>query len=258
MDIKNIHVRFYHASSLQFNEPKVVHEKNLPYLTVAQSVQGHYGLSLERGEESYTEPMGVFVAPAHKHQIITHLADETGIAEMQWIFMSVVINDKFELDDLYEFPMVLPKRYDLPIYKILSALQNNRDICDCYILIFELIRILLEIGEEKKVGDDVMQSVVHYIRENYREKLWISALAKIANTSEPSLYRHFKKELKCTPNAYINNFRLSQSMLLLETTELSIAEIAVAVGIGDPFYYSKMFKRVYGIPPVEYKRQNKV
>jgi len=255
MDIKNINIKFYHSSNLTFDEPVVVHEKSLPYLTVAQSVEGKYGISIDRGEVSCTDEMGVFFSESRKHQTITHLAGKTGLMKAQWIFMNVIINDKYSLDDIYDFPRIFPPEHNMNIYKILSELQNNSDACDCHILIFKLIKLMLKIGQPKKTGDGLMHDILRYIDENYKNKIKMSELAKKTNISEPTLYRYFKHEFSTTPNNYINRFRLAQSVLLLETTDMTITQIAKEVGISDPFYYSKIFKHTYGKSPGRYNRK---
>ena len=51
---------------------------------------------------------------------------------------------------------------------------------------------------------------------------------------------------------YLTNYRVSEACSLLKNSGLSIAEIAVSVGFFDQFYFSRVFKKVKGVPPSKY------
>ena len=55
-----------------------------------------------------------------------------------------------------------------------------------------------------------------------------------------------------SPIDYLTNYRVSEACSLLKNTNLSIAEIAVSVGFFDQFYFSRVFKKVKGMPPSKY------
>ena len=54
---------------------------------------------------------------------------------------------------------------------------------------------------------------------------------------------------------YVKRLRMARSRQLLITSEHSVAEIAAAVGYGDPFYFSRQFREVNGQSPREFRRQ---
>ena len=55
-----------------------------------------------------------------------------------------------------------------------------------------------------------------------------------------------------SPIDYLTNYRISEACSLLKNSNLSIAEIAVSVGFFDQFYFSRVFKKVKGVPPSKY------
>ena len=55
-----------------------------------------------------------------------------------------------------------------------------------------------------------------------------------------------------SPIDYLTGYRISEACSLLKNTGLSIAEIAVSVGFFDQFYFSRVFKKVKGVPPIKY------
>ena len=52
---------------------------------------------------------------------------------------------------------------------------------------------------------------------------------------------------------YTNNVRVQNAKVLLTETNISLREIAASVGIGDPFYFYKIFKNITGISPSAYR-----
>ena len=97
--------------------------------------------------------------------------------------------------------------------------------------------------------------ITEYIKNNYQQKITIGRLATEFNISIPTLFRKFSESLNCTPMKYITEIRLAYATSLLETTELSVGEIAASVGINDQFYLSKLFKTKYGVSPTVYREK---
>ena len=78
-------------------------------------------------------------------------------------------------------------------------------------------------------------------------------LAGISNMSESNFYAAFKKQMAISPIAYLNNYRLSIAADRLTDTSDTVSEISYSVGISDPLYFSKLFKKTYGMTPKEYR-----
>jgi two-component system response regulator YesN len=69
------------------------------------------------------------------------------------------------------------------------------------------------------------------------------------------LSKLFKQETGLTLTDYITEMRLRKAKYLLKNSpDLKIHEIGAEVGYGDPAYFNKLFKRVVGVTPNEYKR----
>ncbi|RWQ36616.1 MAG: helix-turn-helix domain-containing protein [Mesorhizobium sp.] len=74
--------------------------------------------------------------------------------------------------------------------------------------------------------------------------------------SPRTLARRFSDELHTTPGRWIQDRRLEAAKALLESTKLGIAEICYQVGYRDTASFSRLFNRVIGLPPGEYRRQS--
>ena len=81
----------------------------------------------------------------------------------------------------------------------------------------------------------------------------INYYADISNLSVSQFIRNFKKVMKIPPNKYIQTIRISAAKELLQTTDLSINQIAELIGYNDSFYFSKVFKKATNVTPSEFR-----
>ena len=72
--------------------------------------------------------------------------------------------------------------------------------------------------------------------------------------SRSKIYRNTIALLGCSPNAYLNKYRLERSLDLLASGLHSVSETSFLCGFSSSSYYSKCFHRMYGIPPVEFTK----
>lgn len=102
-----------------------------------------------------------------------------------------------------------------------------------------------------------IQKALTYIDANLSGNLSLSILADTLNVSSSYLSTLFRKETGQTLTEYINLRRVRQAMHLLETTRLQVQTVAQHCGILDVQYFSKVFKRVAGMTPKEYRDSKK-
>jgi len=77
----------------------------------------------------------------------------------------------------------------------------------------------------------------------------VSVLCKKTGISRPQLYRKLQALTGQSVHEFIRTVRLKRAAQLLETGKLSIAEVAYRVGFNDPHYFSRCFKKQFGISP---------
>ena len=104
--------------------------------------------------------------------------------------------------------------------------------------------------------DVIIYDVKKYIDQNYNIPLTLDALAAQVHLSPGYFSKLFKREMGENLSTYIVNTRIEQAKLLLKTTDKKTYEIAESVGIYDPVYFSKIFKKITGLKPKEYRQQN--
>lgn len=93
------------------------------------------------------------------------------------------------------------------------------------------------------------------IKERYTEDLSVNNLALELSINRSYLSQLFKKQVGTSLKEYINDFRVSMCQELLYSTSWSIEEIARKVGFNSLSYFSKVFKKKYGISPSHYRKK---
>ena len=235
------------------------HIKIMPLPSVVQAVEGNYEIKLGDGETMNTGEGGFFIAPSNVQQtIVHHVNPQSGRMEARWIFFDVLVNDNLHFDSLFNFPVVVDEKTKRELNECFEILFYNRGILGDYSSCYRVLSILSEIGTPKKrQRKSPVYSAVDLIEKNYFSDLRVADLAKAACTSESNLYALFKKHFGISPIAYLNRYRLSVASQMLSKTDLGVSAIGSKVGINDPLYFSKIFKKSYGVSPREYRNMHK-
>lgn len=101
-----------------------------------------------------------------------------------------------------------------------------------------------------------INNVKKYILENFHTQIKIQELADLVHLHPGYLGKIFKDEVGYTINEFINRIRINKACDLLASGE-TVFETAYQCGFSDPFYFSKVFKRMKGIPPSEFTARNR-
>ncbi|WP_339203522.1 response regulator [Paenibacillus sp. FSL R5-0636] len=104
---------------------------------------------------------------------------------------------------------------------------------------------------------DVKQAI-DYINTHYQKKLTLSLIAKHVNLSENYLSRIFKEEVGQSIIHYINTVKMEKAADLILKGNPYIKEISTQIGIHDQFYFTRLFKKHFGVNPSEYKNHVQV
>ncbi|MBR4305919.1 MAG: helix-turn-helix transcriptional regulator, partial [Ruminiclostridium sp.] len=78
-------------------------------------------------------------------------------------------------------------------------------------------------------------------------------LAELAGYSKSRFAHKFLEITGTTPKKYQNDLRLEMSLEILTSTNRSVTEVAYDCGFNDPLYFSRAFKKKYGVCPSEFK-----
>ena len=98
---------------------------------------------------------------------------------------------------------------------------------------------------------------VGYIDSNFREPITLEKAANLAGLSKGAFSAVFRKKIGVTFQDYIIKKRLNWASTLLKSTELNITEIAYNSGFRSHSHFSSMFKKVFGISPLDYRDKHR-
>ena len=102
--------------------------------------------------------------------------------------------------------------------------------------------------------DEGAARIDEYIRAHLAEEITVDTLCRALNMPKKRLYAVAHRNFGMPVGEYIGTLRIGEAKRLLESTDLSIREIAAAVGIEDYNYFAKFFKLRVGLSPLKYRK----
>lgn len=256
LDISKVNIKYLKGDGFySVANEGIKHVKILPYLSIVQPTEGSYDIAIGNKPTVQTGEGGFFIAPANKKQTIVHHANrQTKKMSARWLFLNVEINDTFQLDELYRFPVVVNEDLKKQLNCLFDAFFASDNIWKKYSVCYEILELLLLHATPVKLPQrSSISPAVAFMTQNYAEQITIEQLAKISHMSKSNFYASFKKQFGISPISYINHYRLSIAAQELSESNLSVKEIAFSVGIPDSLYFSKLFKKEYKMSPSQYR-----
>lgn len=137
-------------------------------------------------------------------------------------------------------------------FKQAWGIQSDIVKMRCEGLFLLIMSRLLELQQLKQTNPYITQ-IKNYLHKNYAEQITVQKIAEEVNLNSVYCGALFTKETGITILQYTNSLRVTKAKELLQCTESPISEIAVEVGINDLYYFSRVFKKIVGISPREYR-----
>ncbi len=109
---------------------------------------------------------------------------------------------------------------------------------------------------ENKNLDSVDRAIL-FMQEHITEIITLRDLSSYSNYSVSRFSNLFKQKTGYAPMDYFMQMKIQQACQLLDFTDRSIKDIAITMGFDDPYYFSKRFKQVIGLPPLRYREVKK-
>ena len=98
------------------------------------------------------------------------------------------------------------------------------------------------------------KKAIEYIRKNLDGDLSLEAISNALGASPYALSKQFKKETKHNITEYINIQRVNEAVYIMENQSISITDVTYMVGFHDVNYFTKVFKKLKGMTPSEYRK----
>lgn len=169
---------------------------------------------------------------------------------------------QFTLDNAvikYDHPEIAQKIEDIHEHRGHQLCSSIRMTA----MLYELFAYLIEAGQNNHAGmhinDKYVSSACDYIGKSYSNKnLTVEMIAEYLNVSRSCLFRAFKDILNKSPKMYLQETRIREACVLLQMTHFSVSEVADKIGYTDSLYFSKVFRKLVGKTPTEFRKEPEI
>ena len=112
-------------------------------------------------------------------------------------------------------------------------------------------------GTNEAEDEGIVNVAIHYMKENMEKHLSLEEISTQIGYSPSHFSMLFKKQTGHSPLTYFNLLKMQQACLLLDTTDMKINQICYKIGIEDTYYFSRLFSKIMGMSPREYRKSKK-
>ena len=99
-----------------------------------------------------------------------------------------------------------------------------------------------------------LTAMIGYVQKNYANKILLKDISSAGNCCKTKCTSLFQKYLSTSPMLYLSHYRLGKSIFLLQTTTMTITEIAYACGFSNTSYFCELFREYYNTTPGQYRK----
>jgi len=101
-----------------------------------------------------------------------------------------------------------------------------------------------------------LAETIAFMKDHLDARLDLEDLTSYSNQSKSQLFRNFKEKTGQSPLNFFLKLKMEKACEMLVDTDLHIREIAERLGYDDPYYFSRVFKKIAACPPSEYRERN--
>lgn len=264
--------------------PSILYQSGLGSLEQSRKAYGDFQPLLKL---NFYGPLGIINAGAAKHtvssvipykELSSKIQEYTGEDRIHFAFQEITNflnqcrNDRVSPEHAVQYCIRLLDNLEYhipggtsPIHEQLADLADSmrkaqhledllRDIAAALPLIFS--PKTQEDDKNSGFSSEVSQAI-SFIEKHYDSKISLTSIAEHVGLSSSYLCRVFKEETGLNINTYINNLRMSKAIVLLGDKNSYIKEVAISVGFDDQLYFSRLFKKYYGVTPSQYRAAEK-
>lgn len=134
------------------------------------------------------------------------------------------------------------------------SLWHKMELRGAILMLFS--RFIREAKPRLWTNDDRMKRVLDYMHSHLTQDIDVDELANVACVTKTYLIKIFKQQFGTSPIQYFNNKKIERAQLLLYTTDLPIKEVAYKLGFNDHSYFIRLFHKLSGFTPLEYRKMN--
>ncbi len=257
IDVNNAGFNFVSTRSLTGNRPNGRNDWQLLYVH-----KGAIRLK-EDGKNKILEAGHFIIYKPLQPQFYTFMSDPE--SEIYWLHFNGVFCEQIlkELNLLVFYGAIIPNPRITNLWKEIIDQLKNAEINHKSVCNYKFLEILTTLSTEfyshteKKVNArlEKIKPAITAIKKNFSEKYTLDDLAALCFISKFTLIKIFSQTMGASPIAYLNSIRLKNALYFLTETTYTIDEISQRIGFDNSFYFSRLFKKKYGVSPTEYRKK---
>lgn len=128
-----------------------------------------------------------------------------------------------------------------------------------YIMIDEIKRAISDQrarNNGEAINSHLIDRIMLYLSVNYNQKVNVETICALVNYSRSYISHQFKSETGMSIPQMLNSIRMQKANEMLSETNMSVEEVATAVGYRDHAYFIRLFQRQYGTTPFKYRKES--
>ncbi|MDE6974173.1 MAG: AraC family transcriptional regulator [Lachnospiraceae bacterium] len=193
-----------------------------------------------------------------------YFSDKNNPWSILWVHFKGEDTQYFSLDDcrIVKFRSSYASNRMMFLFDLLfRALEGNYTLGN-FIYISQVLSVVLaETYHREKEYDIVEQNkhvtnIVKYMYRNMEENLHLEDICEEFNLSKSYVNAIFLKCTQRAPMEFFTNLKMRQACNMLRSSEMYVYEIAQRLGYKDQYYFSRLFKKIVGMSPKEYKNND--
>lgn len=203
---------------------------------------GYYALKELKGKDPaklldrFEQQLGAWIDPCLEDQfrLVVHYATHPGQPKNWWDFTP----ERKAFREKNGYPKSRPKApwFNLPQYhtskQIVAAKEET------------------QLDLHKK-----LKQAAAFIKKNFADNITLAELSKTAGISRYHFLRSFKHAYEKTPGQFLTHIRLKEASMRLKKSRQDISQVMVACGFENKSSFIRLFKRTFGVTPVEFRKQ---
>lgn len=156
-------------------------------------------------------------------------------------------------------PLVAADRLTAMLDEIITALEKDQSPARLVATAGMAWRLLTALAIDRRLPEKgtPLQQAMNYLEDRVDGSVRLADLAALVGVSSSYLSKLFREATGGGVLAHHTALKMARARLLLDTTDLPIAEVGREIGLQDQFYFSRQFRRLHGVSPSAYRAERK-
>ena len=190
-----------------------------------------------------------------------YYADKKNPWSIFWVHFKGENTDYYPLDkcEIIDINSHNGEQRIITLFDVLFRVLERNYTQGNFIYISQVLGLILseiyyrEKADEVSIQNRHVTAIVRYMHKHMGENLKLEDLAEKMQLSKSYINAVFKKYADRAPIDFFISLKMQEACRLLKSTDLHVAEVGQCLGYEDPYYFSRIFKKVTGVSPKEYR-----